>query len=128
MQVWDAVQEGDVARLRLHLEQGADTGTRDGEGLSLLHWAADRGEITEIEDTEARSRDLQYFIFIDLHNIRILILLKMPTNFLQLKFLYSPQRFSWTGNFNYHKTHYSKDNFWVLGATLDVYKVYLKPF
>ena len=44
-QVWDAVQEGDVARLRLHLEQGADTGTRDGEGLSLLHWAADRGEM-----------------------------------------------------------------------------------
>ena len=45
VQVWDAVQEGDVARLRLHLEQGADTGTRDGEGLSLLHWAADRGEM-----------------------------------------------------------------------------------
>ena len=113
-----------MARLRLHLEQGADTGTRDGEGLSLLHWAADRGEITEIQDNEARSRDLQYFI--DLHNIRILILLKTPTNFLQLKCLYSPQRFSWTGNFNYHKTHYSKDNFWVLG-TLDVYKVHLKP-
>ena len=55
VQVWDAVQEGDVARLRLHLEQGADTGTRDGEGLTLLHWAADRGEI---QDKEARSIDL----------------------------------------------------------------------
>ena len=63
------MQEGDVARLRLHLEQGADTGTRDGEGLSLLHWAADRGEITEIEDTEARSRDLQYFKYALIYTI-----------------------------------------------------------
>ena len=28
----------------------------------------------------------------------------------------------------YHKAHYSKDNFWVLGATFDVFKVHFKPF
>ena len=28
----------------------------------------------------------------------------------------------------YYKAHYSKDIFWVLGATFDVFKVHFKPF
>jgi len=39
--VWDHVQEGDIERLRALSDP--DTRVRDPEGLTLLHWATDRG-------------------------------------------------------------------------------------
>ena len=42
--LWDRVKEGDLENLERILDE-MEVGVRDENGLSLLHWAADRGHI-----------------------------------------------------------------------------------
>ena len=42
--VVDAAQRGDVAALRELIRQGADANQASGDGMTALHWAAERGE------------------------------------------------------------------------------------
>ncbi len=42
--VADAAMKGDHAAVRLLLQQGADVNGAQGDGMSALHWAADRGD------------------------------------------------------------------------------------
>ncbi len=42
--VADAAMKGDHAAIRALLQQGADVNAAQGDGMSALHWAADRGD------------------------------------------------------------------------------------
>jgi uncharacterized protein len=42
--VADAAMKGDHAAIRTLLQQGADVNAAQGDGMSALHWAADRGD------------------------------------------------------------------------------------
>ena len=42
--VADAAQSGDMARVRELLSQGADVNGAQGDGMTALHWAAERGD------------------------------------------------------------------------------------
>ena len=42
--VADAAMKGDYAAIRALLQQGADVNAAQGDGMSALHWAADRGD------------------------------------------------------------------------------------
>ncbi|EIE26863.1 hypothetical protein COCSUDRAFT_83589 [Coccomyxa subellipsoidea C-169] len=44
--------EGDVAAVSFLLDNGADVDSRDAEGCTALHWAADRGSL---EDTDGQT-------------------------------------------------------------------------
>ena len=43
--VADAARQGDRDVVRVLLQQGADVNTAEGDGMSALHWAADRGDV-----------------------------------------------------------------------------------
>jgi len=43
--VADAARQGDRDAVRVLLQQGADVNTAEGDGMSALHWAADRGDV-----------------------------------------------------------------------------------
>jgi ankyrin repeat protein len=40
----DAAERGDKAAVKLLLKQGADVGVAQGDGMTALHWAAERGD------------------------------------------------------------------------------------
>ena len=42
--VADAAMRGDRDGVRTLLKQGADVGASQGDGMTALHWAADRGD------------------------------------------------------------------------------------
>src|SRR2546427_7252115 len=42
--VADAAMRGDRAAVRALLKQGADVGAPHGDGMTALHWAAERGD------------------------------------------------------------------------------------
>ena len=42
--VADATMKGDRAAVRTLIQQGADVNAAQGDGMSALHWAADRGD------------------------------------------------------------------------------------
>ena len=46
--VADAAMRGDTAAVRALLRQGADVNGAQGDGMTALHWAATRGDATEI--------------------------------------------------------------------------------
>lgn len=65
--VADAAQRGDTAGVKALLKDGADVNAAHGDGMSALHWAADRGdaELAEIllyagASTSAQTRIGQY--------------------------------------------------------------------
>ena len=65
--VADAAQRGDKAAVKALLKDGADVNAAQGDGMSALHWAADRGdaELAEIllyagASTSAQTRIGQY--------------------------------------------------------------------
>jgi ankyrin repeat protein len=41
----DAAERGDKAAVKLLLKQGADVGVAQGDGMTALHWAAERGDV-----------------------------------------------------------------------------------
>ena len=43
--VADAAMRGDVGSVRALLQQGADVNAAQGDGMTALHWAADRGDL-----------------------------------------------------------------------------------
>src|SRR3954453_13487330 len=43
--VADAAMKGDRESVRALLKQGADVGAAQGDGMSALHWAAERGDV-----------------------------------------------------------------------------------
>lgn len=47
-QVADAVMRGDTARVRILLRQGADVNAAQGDGMTALHWAATRGDASQV--------------------------------------------------------------------------------
>ncbi len=47
--VADAARDGDLPRVRELLRQGEDVNAAQGDGMSALHWAADRGDAEMIE-------------------------------------------------------------------------------
>ena len=62
-----AVRDGDIAAVRLLLEQGEDANSAEGDGLSALHWAARRGEpeiakvlLASDATTDAKTRNGAY--------------------------------------------------------------------
>ena len=46
--VADAAMRGDTARVRALIKQGADVNAAQGDGMTALHWAAARGDATEL--------------------------------------------------------------------------------
>src|SRR6476619_699113 len=40
----DAAEKGDKNAVKLLLKQGADVGVAQGDGMTALHWAAERGD------------------------------------------------------------------------------------
>lgn len=50
LRVADAAMRGDVAGVRTLLQQGADVNAAQGDGMTALHWAAERGDhgLTEL--------------------------------------------------------------------------------
>jgi ankyrin repeat protein len=42
----DAAMQGDVAAVRASIQRGADVNTPQGDGMTALHWAAERGDQT----------------------------------------------------------------------------------
>ena len=65
--VADAAERGDVAAVKSLLKDGADVNAAQGDGMSALHWAADRGqaELAELlvyagANTSAQTRIGQY--------------------------------------------------------------------
>src|SRR5678816_2814645 len=42
--VADAAMKGDLAAVRKAVQQGADVNIAQGDGMTALHWAADRGD------------------------------------------------------------------------------------
>jgi ankyrin repeat protein len=42
--VADAAMRGDIDRVRVLLHEGADVNAAHGDGMTALHWAADRGD------------------------------------------------------------------------------------
>jgi uncharacterized protein len=46
--VADAEMRGDTARVRELLKQGADVNAAQGDGMTALHWAATRGDATQV--------------------------------------------------------------------------------
>jgi ankyrin repeat protein len=65
--VADAAERGDVATVKALLKDGADVNAAQGDGMSALHWAADRGnaELAELliyagANTSAQTRIGQY--------------------------------------------------------------------
>ena len=53
--VADAAMQGDVAAVRASLQQGADVNAAQGDGMTALHWAAERGngELARCSSTPA---------------------------------------------------------------------------
>src|SRR5689334_25369214 len=49
MPVADAAMRGDRDAVRALLKQGADVGAAHGDGMTPLHWAADRGDAAMAE-------------------------------------------------------------------------------
>src|SRR5947209_1579727 len=47
--VADAAQKGDLAAVKKLIAQGADVNVAQGDGMTALHWAADRGDSTMAE-------------------------------------------------------------------------------
>ena len=45
----DAVRRGDAAAVLLLIEQGADVNAAEGDGMTALHWAAERGHERVVE-------------------------------------------------------------------------------
>jgi ankyrin repeat protein len=46
-QIADAAMRGDTAKVRQLLKQGADVNAAQGDGMTALHWAAQRGDLDE---------------------------------------------------------------------------------
>jgi ankyrin repeat protein len=46
--VADAEMRGDTARVRVLLKQGADVNAAQGDGMTALHWAATRGDASQV--------------------------------------------------------------------------------
>ena len=42
----DAAMQGDIAKLRTLITQRSDVNAAQGDGMTALHWAADRGDVT----------------------------------------------------------------------------------
>ena len=51
--VADAAMRGDVAAVATLLQQGADVNAAQGDGMTALHWAAERGD-RELDGAAAR--------------------------------------------------------------------------
>ena len=47
--VADAAREGNIERVRTLLRDGADVNAAQGDGMSALHWAAERGDVQMVE-------------------------------------------------------------------------------
>src|ERR1044071_14443 len=45
--VADAEMKGDTAKVRLLIKQGADVNAAQGDGMTALHWAAQRGDVDQ---------------------------------------------------------------------------------
>ena len=54
-----AVRRGDAAAVRSLLDQGVDVNAAQGDGMTALHWAADRGHAEVVELLLAASADLE---------------------------------------------------------------------
>ena len=48
-EVWNAVKEGDIDRLLTLIESGAPIDVKDDLGKSLLHYAAEKGDIAIVQ-------------------------------------------------------------------------------
>lgn len=47
--VADAARDGDIERVRSLLREGADVNAAQGDGMSALHWAAERGDVGMVD-------------------------------------------------------------------------------
>lgn len=47
--VADAAMDGDLDRVRVLIQQGADVNASQGDGMTALHWAAENGDVAIVE-------------------------------------------------------------------------------
>ena len=53
--VADAAMRGDVETVRSLLKDGADVNAAQGDGMTALHWAAERGSVAPCQDSNLGS-------------------------------------------------------------------------
>jgi hypothetical protein len=53
----NAAQQGDVGTVQSLLKQGADPNAAAGDGMTALHWAAERGHQKVIESTRYENKN-----------------------------------------------------------------------